>query len=170
MTSRDRPVRRFLLVFGISYILWLLLTASLTPDEMIAGLLVSLAAAIFTANRPSIFSGIYFRVSMPVHILSYLGVFLLALIRANLDMAARVLSPRMPLRPQMVQVSTALQSDLGKLVLANSITLTPGTLSVDIVDDLLLVHWIEAPDDVDIEAATHKIAAGFEKHLAGFLS
>lgn len=170
MTSRSRPVRRFLLVLGLSYILWLLLTASLNPDELIAGLLVSLAAAAFSLERPNILSGMRFSPLMPVHILRYLITFLIALIRANLDMAARVLSPRIPLRPQMVQVRTGLTSDLGKLVLANSITLTPGTLAVDVEDDLILVHWIEAPLDIDLDSATQKIAAGFEKHLAGFLS
>ena len=169
MTSRTYPVRRFFTVFALSYILWLLLAASLNPDELIAGLLVALAAAAFSAERPAIFSGIRFSILMPVHILRYLLAFLLALVRANLDMAKRVLSPRMHLRPQIVQVKTALQSDLGKLVLANSITLTPGTLSVDVIEDLIMVHWIEAPQDIDLESATREIAAGFEKHLSGFL-
>ena len=48
---------------------------------------------------------------------------------ANLDLARRVLTPSLPIRPAMVLVSTSLRSDLGRLVLANSITLTPGTLT-----------------------------------------
>ena len=72
---------------GLSYILWLLLTASLNPDELIAGLLVALAAATFASERPDILSGMRFSILMPVHILRYLIAFLFALMRANLDMA-----------------------------------------------------------------------------------
>ena len=52
----------------------------------------------------------------------------------------------------MVRITTSLRSDLGRLVLANSITLTPGTLSVDIDGETLLVHWIDCPPGTDIGA------------------
>ena len=58
-------------------------------------------------------------------------------------MARRVLSPSLPLSPEIVEVQTGLESSLGKLLLANSVTLTPGTLAVDVIDDRILVHWVE---------------------------
>ena len=94
---------------------------------------------------------------------------MIALVRANLDMARRVLTPALPLRPAMVQIRTSLRSDLGRLVLANSITLTPGTLSVDVDGDALVVHWVDCPPDTDMAAATQQIAGAFERHLRGFL-
>ena len=54
-------------------------------------------------------------------------------------------------------------------MLANSITLTPGTLTVDVEGDALLVHWIDCPPGTDIATATQTIASGFERHLRGFL-
>jgi multicomponent Na+:H+ antiporter subunit E len=81
-----------------------------------------------------------------------------------------VLAPSLPINPGVVQVRTGLTSDLGRLLLANSITLTPGTLTVDVDADLLLIHWINCPPDVDMEEATRLIAADFEKHLAGFVA
>jgi multicomponent Na+:H+ antiporter subunit E len=62
-----------------------------------------------------------------------------------------------------------LRSSLGKLLLAHSITLTPGTLSIDLRDDRLLVHWIDSPPDTDTDRATRAIAESFEKHISGFL-
>jgi multicomponent Na+:H+ antiporter subunit E len=91
------------------------------------------------------------------------------LIRANLDMARRVISPGLLINPCMVEVRTQLRSDLGRMLLANSITLTPGTLSVRVQDDHLLVHWIDSPRGIDIDAATRQIAEGFESHIRGFL-
>ena len=61
-------------------------------------------------------------------------------------------------------VKTSLKTDVGKLLLANSITLTPGTLTVDVVDDTLFIHWINVQDE-DIEGATRAIVSKFEKHI-----
>jgi len=84
-------------------------------------------------------------------------------------MARRILTPSLPLNPEVVEVKTELQSDLGRLLLANSITLTPGTLTVDVKDDRLLVHWVDCRPGTDLEQATQAIAAGFERHIKGFL-
>jgi multicomponent Na+:H+ antiporter subunit E len=132
---------------------------------VIGALLVTFVAG----PRLRIFSGIRFSPSAPIHLLLYLGYFLFALVRANLDVARRVLSPSLPIRPGVVAVRTALRSDLGRLVLANSITLTPGTLSVDVQDDRILVHWIDCPPGVDVDTATRGVVGAFERHIRGFL-
>ena len=64
---------------------------------------------------------------------------------------------------------TGLTSDLGRMLLANSITLTPGTLTVEADGDRMLIHWIDCPADCDLESATRAIAAGFEQRISGFL-
>jgi multicomponent Na+:H+ antiporter subunit E len=114
-----------LFLYILSFLLWLLLTGSLDPAEIIAGLIV--AAVVTLASRPHLsrFSGLHLSSSSVLPFLSYLGVFFIALIRANLDMARRVLSPSLPLRPGVVEVKTQLTSSIGRLILANSITLTP---------------------------------------------
>ena len=110
-----------------------------------------------------------FQWATPLFMLRYLGVFLLALLHANIDMARRVLSPSLPINPAMVEVETQLKSSLGKLILANSITLTPGTLTVDVVGERLLVHWVDSSSGRDLEQATHVIAESFERHLREFI-
>jgi multicomponent Na+:H+ antiporter subunit E len=62
----------------------------------------------------------------------YVMVFLWECIKANLDVAWRVLHPTLPIRPGTIRVKTDLKSDVGLTFLANSITLTPGTTTVDI--------------------------------------
>jgi multicomponent Na+:H+ antiporter subunit E len=62
-----------------------------------------------------------------------------------------------------------LKSSLGRLILANSITLTPGTLTVDLQGDRILIHWIDIPPASDIESATRHIINKFEQHLTGFV-
>jgi multicomponent Na+:H+ antiporter subunit E len=161
--------QHYALVAGVSMVLWLLLTGSLEPQEIIAGAVVSLLVTVIFGARFTIFTGFRFSWLAPLHILSYLASFVVALVRANFDLAGRVLSPSLPIRPAMVEVRTRLKSPLGKLLLANTITLTPGTLTVDVIGDRLQIHWVYCPDGMTAEQATTQIAARFEKHLSRFL-
>ncbi|MGB5396221.1 MAG: Na+/H+ antiporter subunit E [Gammaproteobacteria bacterium] len=162
------PLRSWLLLSAALFILWLLLTASLSADEIITGILVAVVAAVATP-RLAVFSGFKLVPSAPLAILRYSFNFALALIKANIDMARRVLTPSLPLKPAVVEIQTSLQSELGKLLLANSITLTPGTLTIDVIGDRMLIHWIDAQPGEDIMHATREIAAGFERDIKGFL-
>jgi multicomponent Na+:H+ antiporter subunit E len=97
-------------------------------------------------------------------IVIYCLVFLKAVVQSNLDVALRVLKPKMPINPGIVKVKTKLKSKMGRLALANSITLTPGTITVDIYDDELYIHWINITS-ADVDDATQKIVTQFEKYL-----
>jgi len=161
--------QHYALVAGVSMALWLLLTGSFDTQELIAGAVVAvLVTAIFGA-RFTIFTGFRFSWRAPLYILAYLAHFVVALVRANFDLAARVLAPSLPIRPAMVEVRTRLKSPLGRMLLANTITLTPGTLTVDVIGDCLLVHWVYCPAGMSTEDATAQIAARFETHLSRFL-
>jgi len=78
--------------------------------------------------------------------------------------ALRVLTPSLPINPGIVEVKTKLTTDIGKMLLANAITLTPGTLTVDILDDRMFIHWIDVTS-TDINEATRAIVSKFEKYL-----
>jgi multicomponent Na+:H+ antiporter subunit E len=159
----------YLFTFLVCFLLWLLLTGSLNRDEVLAGLFISVVVSVIAAKRLSILNGVRFTLKSPVALIQYLGYFFKALFIANIDLAKRILSPDLPINPGMVEVETTMQSDLGKLLLANSITLTPGTLTVDVYDNRLLVHWINCESETDIEAATKAVASQFEYYIKGFL-
>ena len=161
-------MKKLSILFVFCFGLWLLLTASLSVDELIAGLLVSTLVTAISARHSEVFSDLRITPFSILAFVRYLLAFFKALIVANFDVARRVLSPSLPLDPAMVEIRTSLKSDIGKLILANSITLTPGTLSVDIDGDRILIHWIDRPRDMSIEAVSERIAADFEKHIRGF--
>ncbi len=94
----------------------------------------------------------------------YVFYLLWEITKSNFDVAKRVIQPRIPINPGIVAVKTKLKSPAGRMILANSITLTPGTLTVEIEDDTFYIHWIDVAD-VNEEAATKEIVAGFEKYL-----
>jgi multicomponent Na+:H+ antiporter subunit E len=161
--------RHYVFVAGVSMMLWILLTGSFNSQELIAGAVASFLITFLFASRLTIFTGFRFSWLAPVYILSYLANFLIALMRSNFDLAKRILSPTLPIRPEMVEVKTVLKSPLAKLMLANTITLTPGTLVVDVVGDRMQVHWVYCPPGTTSQAATEEIVSEFEKHIGRFL-
>jgi len=97
--------------------------------------------------------------------LVYVPVFFYYMTKANFDVVYRALHPQMPIKPGIVKIKTRLKTDSGITALANSITLTPGTLTVDLTDDgFLYIHWINVKSD-DLEQATKLIAQRFEWFL-----
>jgi multicomponent Na+:H+ antiporter subunit E len=169
-SAAERPTTGTVLtVLLLAATLWLLLTGTFDAQELVAGALVTGVAVALAHARSGVLSGVRWSFALPGAVLIYLWVFAIALFRSNIDVARRVLSPALPLRPGVVQVRTELTSALGRLLLANSITLTPGTLTIDVEGDLLTIHWIDCPPGIDVEAATRVIAADFERHLRRFL-
>lgn len=146
---------------------WLLLTAPWNTQEAIAGALVALLIALlpFTANSP--LGDLKLSPKALLWLVAYFFVFLKALVQSNLDVAFRVLHPKLPIDPGIVKVKTRLKTPLGRLLLANSITLTPGTITVEMREDELYIHWIKVADP-DPEAATAAIVGNFEKYLEVF--
>lgn len=145
-------------------ILWIMLTFEFTLANIIVGVVASLiTAAIFTV----FFVKNVYKLLQPHRyfwFIVYLFVFIWECIKANIDVAYRVLHPAMPIRPGIVKVKTTLKSHMAKMLLANSITMTPGTISVDIIDDCLYIHWIYIRSE-DPEVYTGIITGAFEKYI-----
>jgi multicomponent Na+:H+ antiporter subunit E len=135
-------------------------------QELIAGIFVSMIISLLFSQSQNFWEDFKNPVSAILSFISYIIVFLIELIKANIDVALRVINPSLPIKPGIVAVKTNLKSDVAKTLLANSITLTPGTLTMDVSDDKLLIHWIDVKD-ADLEKATREISAKFEKHIGG---
>lgn len=145
-------------------IFWLLLNGSLALDVWVTGAIAVLLIAVLFRDSLAIFSEFKATPAACVAAGEYLFFFTGELIKSNLNVAQVVLSPQLPLNPGIVKVRTRLKSRMGRLLLANSITLTPGTLTVEVDDEWFYIHWINA-DSLDIDAATDAIVAGFEHYL-----
>ncbi len=85
----------------------------------------------------------------PVHLhplatLGYFGWLAVEVVKSNIDVARRILDPALPIRPTLVRVPCSQRTDLGRVIFANSITLTPGTVSIDLDDTHVTVHALTA--------------------------
>jgi len=126
---------------------------------------MALITAIF-AGEMLIVTERKFHLKRVWYTIEYLFKFTWELIKANFNVAYIVIHPLLPIKPGIVKVKTKLKRDSALTMLANSITLTPGTLTVDIdVDNqILYVHWIYVKF-TDIEQTTKDIGGRFEKLL-----
>lgn len=146
------------------FAIWLVLTSSLHWQELLTGAIVCVALTAFLSRT-------YKHLELPPFSLKRLwcfGVYLLILleeiVKANIDVAYRVLHPRLPIKPGIVVIDTELEQDVAKMILANSITLTPGTFTLDVVGQKLLIHWINVRSE-DPAEATRLIGERFERCL-----
>ncbi|MFC1490211.1 Na+/H+ antiporter subunit E [Candidatus Latescibacterota bacterium] len=152
------------LYFIITFAVWMLLTWSVDVQNIVAGAIVAGLCTIFISNIFFENPAAIFNPMRIVWFLYYIPIFFIHMVKANLDVAYRVIHVDVPIRPGIVKVKTSMKTDLGLTFLANSITLTPGTLTVDIVGSDLYIHWINITND-DPEQQTEIIVSRFEKIL-----
>jgi multicomponent Na+:H+ antiporter subunit E len=136
----------------IYFIMWLLLTWSLKLQDILAGMVVALVVTILARK---LFPDEFIKLLNPrrfLLVVLYIPYLVYYIILANFDVAYRVLNPYLPINPGIVKVKTKLKNEFAKTVLANSITLTPGTLTVEVDGEDFYVHWINiSSDDPDIQ-------------------
>jgi multicomponent Na+:H+ antiporter subunit E len=156
--------RNIVIMFVTLMLFWLMLGGKLGTDILLVGAVVSLVIAFLYRDGLSFFTEFRFTPAAVVAGFRYYAYFLKELFKSNVTLAAIVLSPSLPINPGIVKVRTKLKSRMGRLMLANSITLTPGTLTVEMEGEWFYIHCVTV-GSTDIEAATAEIVSGFESYL-----
>ena len=141
-------------------IAWAALSGSFQPLDLLFGFLLGYLV-LWLGTRMGKPPQYFRKITL---VLGLLGVFLLDLLRANIRMAILILSPRMKLRPAVVAVPLVLKSKSAIVLLINLITLTPGTLSLDITTDqsVMFVHTVYLDDP---EQFKQQLLTGYEQRL-----
>jgi multicomponent Na+:H+ antiporter subunit E len=154
-----------LMLFLILELFWILWNNTWDYKTWLIGLLIVIPVVFLFGGTNYIFQGARLTPRAVLYSFLYIGIFIIELIKSNIDVMLRVLNPKLPVRPGIVRVETRLKSPMARMILANSITLTPGTFVVDMKENFLYVHWIEVCKDDDPTCPTRKIAGKFEKIL-----
>jgi len=155
-----------IILFIVAFIIWLGLTWSVELLSLIVGVGVAILVAFLISDMFVAKVPLFKKPVRYLWFLYYLPVFLWECLKANFDVAYRVGHPALPINPGIVKVKTQLKTELGLTFLANSITLTPGTLSVDVDKEkgYLYIHWINVKDK-EVEEATRIVVERFERIL-----
>lgn len=152
----SRRVLRTLVLVVILSVFWLILSGRVGVQYFI--FMAASIAIVLATNPDRPFApprSFGHRLGSVFHFFRYLAWLLWNILKANIEVAVRILHPRMPIRPQLMIFRSPMASDVGRVVMANSMTLTPGTITVDLKEDRFLVH------------ALHPVSAGAvtESHL-----
>lgn len=155
-----------IIIFILAFFIWLLLSWPVNLVNLFSAVIIAVFISFVTSDifeRKTAFSTNIMRYFWFVW---YIPLFIWECIKANLDGAFRLIHPDCPIRPGIVKVKTTLKSDTGLTFLANTLTLKPGTMTVDIDKEagFLYVHWVDVKSD-DIEKNTELIVSKFERIL-----
>lgn len=146
----------------VMLIFWLTLSGNYTTFLITAGVISSVLIALL-AYRMDVAD----REGHPIHLglsaLTYWPWLVWQIILSALNVTRIIINPSLPISPTLTRVKMSQKSDVGRVTYANSITLTPGTISVDIEGDEILVHAITSDNATDLEAGDmDKRCAQFE--------
>ena len=153
----DRFTKRRALYALLLFALWLLLSESLNPLHVVTGLAAALVIVTLNARAPA---------SSPYRVRGwraalYVPWLLSRILLSGLHLSYLILHPRMPIKPQLFSHPTALGHEAGIVLLSNSITLTPGTITVEAGDDSVLVHAMDGKSAEDV------LSDRLERQVAG---
>jgi multicomponent Na+:H+ antiporter subunit E len=156
--------RGFIWLAVLLTFLWFAANSSSAPEALMTGALISAVLAYAFTRKRGVWRDIRLSPRRVYHFVLFTCVFLVELVRANINVMRYVFSPRIDIKPGIVRIKTRLKTPVGRLALANSIALTPGSLVIDIKDEDLFIHWLDVKT-TDTEEATRAIAGAFEEHL-----
>lgn len=135
-------VHAFSLGLGLSA-LWLLLSGHFDPLLLSFGA-VSVVAVVMIAWRMDVVDHECVPIHLGLGFVRYQLWLMGEIIKANVEVTRIILSPTLPITPELFWIKVSQTSDFGRVIHANSITLTPGTVSVEVEGDSILVHAITA--------------------------
>ena len=161
-----------LVLFAVAFVFWLLLVWPVSPVD--GRLLVGdIVAGVFVAAFVALVMKEIIRVNFIRFVnprswfwcFIYFFVFSWYAVKGGIDVSYRVLHPAMPIKPGIVRVKSVLKTATGRTALANSITLTPGTLTMDITaEGVFYIHWLNV-STLDDEEAAEKILRRLEWYI-----
>lgn len=140
----------FFLLFGF----WILFNGQWTEEIALTGLVVSALIYLFCWKFLGYSPKSEWRLARRIPRAFCYGLFLIGEVAKSVWQTIRFIwSPKVEVQPEIISFHTRLKTDTGKVLLANSITLTPGTITVDIRDDMLLVHCLDESLDAGLEGS-----------------
>ena len=145
----SKPSNAFKLILFL-FAIWLLLSGHYTPLMLTLGLLSTLLVVVLV-NRANLIDQQKQPVIIKPSVLFYWGWLGREIVKSNIDVARRILNPRLQISPNVFTVKASQKSDLGRVTYANSITLVPGTVAMDVEEDVITVHALTQEAAADLQ-------------------
>ena len=135
-------IMRFVLTALIMFVFWIFLSGEFSFILLLSGIISSLLVSYISHDLLIGNGDMKLGFIRTIRFIRFLPWLLWQIVLANIDLALRTLHPKMPINPMLINFKNNLKTDLGMVILANSITLTPGTVTIDVNENEFLVHVI----------------------------
>ena len=132
----------FVLTVLIIFAFWIFLSGEFSFILLLSGIISSLLVSYISHDLLIGNGDMKLGFIRTIRFIRFLPWLLWQIVLANIDLALRTLHPKMPINPMLINFKNNLKTDLGMVILANSITLTPGTVTIDVNENEFLVHVI----------------------------
>ena len=147
MSKLQHAINLGLFLFAI----WVLLSGHYTPLMLLFGVLSTLFV-VFLATRADLIDRDTQPVLIKSSVLFYWFWLGREIIKSNIDVTRRILNPRLPISPTVFTVRAGQKTELGRVTYANSITLVPGTVTMDVDEDVFTVHALTREAAADLKS------------------
>lgn len=122
------------------FVFWLLLSGHYTPYLITVGLICAVVITLVSEKVMGVLDSEGHPVQILGRAIPYWGWLLVEMAKSAWDVSKRIVGPSLPISPTLIRVKTTQKTDVGRVTYANSITLTPGTISLALEGDEILVH------------------------------
>jgi len=152
--------KNIIIMFFLLLFFWSIIDGKLTVESVLLG--SSASILIIYLNKDILFTssdGGPVTLLFLWHFTTLIAILIVEIVKSNINVAKIVLNPKMPIEPSFVRVPVRFKKDFNKVLYGNVVTLTPGTLTVDIVNDEYIIHALTK------EAAEGLQGSELEKHV-----
>ncbi|WP_304507273.1 Na+/H+ antiporter subunit E [Anaerotignum sp.] len=138
-------------MFFLLFLLWIIFNGKVTLEIVLFGIAICAWLYWFMCKYLGYHANKEMRILKHMHLyIRFFFILALEIIKANIAVIRIILSPKKEFEPAIVKFKTDIKSDLGRVFLANSITLTPGTYTIQLEDDEYLIHALDKPFGEDL--------------------
>jgi multicomponent Na+:H+ antiporter subunit E len=139
-----KTLKNQILLFVLLLAFWLVIVPSINLIQIVVGSIVALAITIYSfdatiSTKPFNFNLIYI-----IKFIRFSLVLLIEIIKSNIEVAKIILSPKLKIKPKFVKINNPLKSDFNRVIYGNAITLTPGTITVELEKDYIIIHALNS--------------------------
>lgn len=139
--DKGAETKKYIIPGILLFLFWMVLSPGIGVQTILLGIVLSTLVMLYSKEI------LFGDTEMPLYqikhlwnMIQFIGVLVVEIFKANIDVARIVLDPKMPIQPHFIKVPMMLKNDMNKVIFGNSVTLTPGTLTVDIVEDGFIIH------------------------------
>jgi len=133
-----------ILLFVLLLAFWLIIIPSINLVQIVVGSIVAFAITIYSFDATT--SSKPFNINL-LYIFKFIRfslVLLVEIVKSNIEVAKIILSPKLKIKPKFIKINNPLKSDFNRVIYGNAITLTPGTITVELEKDYIIIHALNS--------------------------